>query len=734
MGTTALVGNAPVQAASSDPVTRMPAMRQGPDDTREDSARLVYMKELWNSQTGLFLTRDRMIEENVRMLAGDQWSVFHQGTGQFVDISEFLRDDEKRWRQRPVVNYLLRWFMLTHARMTESSPIVNWNPGPDASDADLAEALTLAQKCVWRDANMDDVHFRMMAWLIAAGSVYTLSRIDPDGGQWTTETADVPLPILGPDGSVLGMTPQPIPNVPLTEQYQPAVGMSPDGQMIPLPGKQPWVRRQGRIAVDVLTPLEVRGEWSQRAWYDKSWHALDCLYTPDELESQWGVKIDPQRRPSLDDRRARVLYGTGAFGAMSARGGGATSQQAMRDLIPVRQFWFRPRASDPRMRETPNEPGGRYVVMTDDRIIFDGPRPVAYPFTSPIHRWDFVYLPGRASGTTPQEALNGPQRSSNKARAIVMENANLVGSPKFVVDEASGIDLTKWTNEPGTGVSGTLRNGIDPVRWLNPPAVGESVYSTLSQTRDDINVIGNLDGASGKSPTTSASGELVKELRFNEDRYYGPTLRRAVPEFGRMFQTWRAMMPLIYDRETILSITGEDRVVKTITVYPEMFETGTVNAEPDLESMLPEGRGERRQRVQWMYEGGMFGPPGSPEAIAQYMERARFPHDSRTMVPAHVDWQTAERENGELALGADPMSIPIYEWYDHAVHIAALERVMKGQDFKKFPPNVQQGFMMHRQAHLSILQQQQARMMRANAPAPNAPPGAPSHSNGNPNA
>jgi len=693
-------------------------MRADAEDTALDGNRVAYFNQLWNSQTGLFQTRDRMIEENCRMLAGDQWSVFHPGTGKYLDLSEFLRDDEKRWRQRPVVNYLLRWYMLTHARMTENAPVISWNPGPDANDAKLAEALTLVQKVVWRDGNMDDVVFRLMAWLIVAGSAGIVSHIDPEGGKWVPETADVPVPILGPNGEMLGMTPGPVPNVPLTGRFEPAIGMTLDGQQVPLPNAQPKMRRQGRIAMDVVTPLEFRGEWGPRAWYDKSWHALDCLYRPDELQAKWGVDVAPSRKASQDDRRARVLYGTGQFGAMSARMGGVSSQEALRDLIPVRQFWIKPRSTDPELADSPTNPGGRYVVLTDERVLYDGPRPVAFPYTSPIHKWDFVYVPGRSSGTTPQEALNGPQRSSNKARAIVMENANLTGSPKFVIDSSAGIEPGQWTNEPGSGVIANVRTGVSPVQWLTPPSIGESVYATLSQTKDDINLLGNMDGQSGKAPTTSASGELVKELRYNEDRYYGPTLRRAVPEFGRMAQTWKAMMPLIYDRETVLSMAGSDRIVQTISVYPELFEVGTVNAEPDLESMMPEGRGERRQRVQWMYESGMFGPPQSPEAIAQFMERSRFPHDSRTLVPAHVDWQTAEAENGELALGADPMGIPALPWYDHAVHVAAHERVMKSREFLKFPPQVQQAFAMHREAHVKILTAQQARMARASAPQP----------------
>lgn len=715
----------------------MPPVRQDPDDVQGDAARVAWFRELYESQTELFLTRDRMIEENCRMLAGDQWSVYHPGTGRYLDISEFLRDDEKRWRQRPVINYLLRWFMLTHARMTENAPIVSWNPGPDATDADLAEALTLAQKLVWRDANMDDVTFRMMAWLIAAGSVGLVSRIDPDGGQWVPETADTPVPILGPQGQVLGMTPGPMPNVPLDARYQPVVGMTLDGQQVPLPGRQPKMRRQGRIAVDVITPLEYRGEWGPRAWYDKSWHAMDCLYSPDEIKTYWGIDIDPQRKAPIDDRLQRVRYGTGQFGAMSARVGGVTSAKALRDLIPTRQFWLRPRANDPMLADAPGQPGGRYVVMTHDQILYDGPRPVAFPFTSPIHVWDFVYLPGRASGTTPQEALNGPQRSMNKARAIIMENANLTGSPKFIIDQGSGIDIATWTNAPGEGVSANMRQGVEPVIWLNPPQIGESVYATGSQTKADIDAIGNMEGGSGKAPTTDSSGELIKELRYNEDRYLGPTLRRSVPEFARMFQTWRPMMALLWDRETVLSITGRDRIVQTLTVYPEMFEEGTVNADPDLDSMLPEGRGERRERVERMYDKGMFGPPGSPEAIAQYMERSRFPHDSRTLVPAHVDWKTAEQENGELVLGVDPRTLPVLPWYDHAVHIAAHEQVMKTREFTKLAPQVQQAFAMHRDLHVKILTEQQQRMARAaaanaalNAPPngrPNGPPEEPPH-------
>ena len=52
--------------------------------------------------------------------------------------------------------------------------------------------------------------------------------------------------------------------------------------------------------------------------------------------------------------------------------------------------------------------------------------------------------------------------------------------------------------------------------------------------------------------------------------------------------------------------------------------------------------------------------------------------------------------------------------------MAAHERVMKSREFLKFPQQVQQAFQVHREAHVQILPQQQARMARAALDGENA--------------
>jgi hypothetical protein len=103
--------------------------------------------------------------------------------------------------------------------------------------------------------------------------------------------------------------------------------------------------------------------------------------------------------------------------------------------------------------------------------------------------------------------------------------------------------------------------------------------------------LGNIAGAEGTPPTADSSGELVKELRYNSDRFVGPTARRSVTELGRMAEDWQVMIPLIWDEQKVIRVAGDDLIASTLTVMPHLFDEGNVNIQPDVESMLPEGRG-----------------------------------------------------------------------------------------------------------------------------------------------
>jgi hypothetical protein len=732
-------GNAPSSVAGMGPydvLRQVPMLREDPEaKDAKDSERIAKFGTEYASQTEVLLVRDRQTEYNVRMLCGQQWNVWHPTLGRFFDVSDWLSDEEKAWRQLPVINKLLRWFVITHGRLTENPPIMTVLPGPDQIDAELAEVLDTLVKKDWRDAGMEAVHDELMMWLVVSGRAHAITRLDPTLGEWKPwiATAPVPMvdwngqPIVGQDGQPAMSDPQP--NVPLNDDGSPNAEMTPDGQVKPL--GPPHMERSGGIAVDAYSPLQVRGQWGPQLWRKKQWHTVQRFLTPEQVFEITGQEIEPDLSEQAAANVAtleRVLFGAGFYGAAAGRvGNGWVDSRVKGALCTVYERWEKPIPFNPKLKgtwaeqliQTPEMPGGRQTMWTPKAVLYDGPRKVAWPNVSPIRCFDFVRIPGRPSGTTPLEMMLGPQRAYNKSRAQAMEHAALLGSPQAVIDEGSGILASEVNNAPGKIYIATKRPGVAAMEYVAAPPMSSDVYKMIEFAATEMDDLGGLNGTEGAPPTQDASGELVKELRFNSDRLLGATARRNVSEYALMEEDWRALYPIMYDERMVIAINGADNLAQSVTVYPELFKEGTAQIAPDVESMLPEGRGERQQRAYTLWKEGAFGDPQSASAIDIFLEQSRFPNYSRLARPGGPDRVMAEQENGKLIMGA--FNQPVLAWYDNAVHLSVHERFMKSPEFLKLDPIVQQAFAFHRQQHIMALQEimlAQGQMMPPGAAQP----------------
>lgn len=700
--------------------SRVPVRQQPSQADALDSQRVALLNGIWSSQDAALRTRDREIEENVRMLVGQQWSVYNPMLGRWIDVSQFLSDDEKKWRQRPVFNRLLPWFLLMHARMTENPAIVTFVPGPDAKDAELAETLDTVVKAVARDVRQSDVWDRIASWMLVAGVGFAQTRVDPTGGELRPRTAQSELPIMGPDGQpMLDEAGQPImipfPDVPLDEQGQPVAHAELDpqsGEPTLVPHGEPFMEPEGSFALDPLSPLEVRGEWGPQPWHQKAWHMTSTFVRPEKVLADYGVDVKALVRSGGGGQPdsgelSRLLYGAGYYGnSTTTLTGDAASATGREGLVNLRCLWVRPQAPGDK---------GRFLCAVGDIVLYDGPRPANFRYTSPIRCWTFATVPGRQGGAAPITPLVPVQRAYNRRWAQLFDHAALQSTPKPIIDDAAGINAGQWNSKPGEPIFLTKRPGVNAVDYLVPPPIGGDVWRIMQELRNEFDELGFVRGAAGGAPTADASGELVKELRYNSDRPMGATLKRAVEEWARWNEDLIALIPEVWPFEKVIRYAGEDNRARTVVLQPDLFKAGTVDVVPDSESMLPEGRGERQQRVTGMWQQGAFGMPQSPQAIRTYLELARFPHMSRTAKPGGVDYTTAEQENGQILAMQMPV---VLEWYDHAVHLDVHEQFMKSPEFLKQDPQVQQIFEVHRMEHLNVL-------MATMPPAPAGPPGSP---------
>lgn len=718
----------------------MPYLREdAKTGDEQDPARLAYFHSLIRSQDQAYLARDREIEGNLRMLAGQQWDRWHPTLERFVDVGAWLKRDGAKGQQRiqATVNRLLKWYLTTHARLTENPPIVTFVPGPDRADAELAEVMDVLFKNQWRSANMVTVLDSLYGWLIPGGRAFLSSRLDMTKGPMIPVTARAFVEQVGPDGQPIfdqSGAPAQIEadNVPLTDDFQPAARM----RMRPgLDGgweadaletfSNPSTVREGQIAVDVHSPFACRGQWGDSLWHQKSWHSKTWFGTPEEIYDRLGVEVEATRSQTAKMTSGNnrilesVMFGQGWYGAASGDWSGQAGAEmtAKGQLIRVDEVWVAPNALIPGMEETKESAGGRHIAMTAGQVLIDRAREVPYPYTSPIHCFDFVRLPGRPSGTSVQVALNPLQRAHNKAVSQIAEHAQLVTNPIALIDTRTGLDVKDWSNTAGKAYQVNKTAGVNAVEWLQAPPLGAAAYDQLRFTQEALDDMGSTRGTDAGAQSQNESGEVRRERRYDGDRYVGPTQRRAAEEIGRMVETWIPLLKLIYTEPRIVREAGDDQVARTIMVMPELFQQGNVDVVPDLQSMLPETREERRSRLDWMLSNQLLGDTPQ-EARRNYLELAQFPSLSRAVQVGGIDTVTAGQENGALLRG-EPVPVP--PWYDHQAHIAEHLRFMKDRKFLRLDQAVQQAFLAHVQAH-----EQMAAQMMPPAPPMGAPVSIPS--------
>jgi hypothetical protein len=649
----------------------------------DDEKRIALVTERWAMQDQAYTTIERTIEEHVRFLAGRQWDVWSDVVQGFVDPTRYMNPEELRWRQRPVMDYLGYWYMVTLSKVTENEPIVGFLPANgDEHSARLAEVMDPIFKTLREETEMGNRRIHAAAWVLAAGEAYYVSRPDYKTGETRPRVG----PAVIPYGEEEDAQEVVIEDAPYDEDGNPLVAVLPDentGELSYEVTGDPYLDRKGCLRVDVASPLEIRSQWgSHIPWNEKLWIAHRWFLSPEEVEETYGVKVEANVSPISNDvapgTLERMLFGAGYFGASR---GDRAAQSTEADGKLVQEFvqgftmWEKP---------TPSFPDGRLLVVAGDKVLFDGPRPFQTECAGPIRRIQFMPLPGRPIGTSPLEKMVPLQKRYNRVEAQIAEHTNLSTNPIFLYHTDAGLADEEMEARPGLKIPHSAPAGIRPAEWLSPPALGIDVWKHKQDVRDHLFTIGSITGNDSSMPGSDSSGELVSQLRFNADRPLSPMTRSMEQAEAGVAEDWLAILPTIWDDETVIFYSGEDNVVRTATVLPELWD-GTVKARPVMESAAPESREKRFERVLALYQMGAFGnlqdPTQAQQATNRLLTLSRYPELNRAARPGGVHRVMAEHNLGKLLRGIPADTIPVLPVYDLVVHLAVMEEFMASPDF-----------------------------------------------------
>ncbi len=156
--------------------------------------------------------------------------------------------------------------------------------------------------------------------------------------------------------------------------------------------------------------------------------------------------------------------------------------------------------------------GIRNVVFVGDVLLVDQDNPYHHgrmPYTA----WCPYEIEDDFWGMGEPDQLLSIQNEFNKRRAQVIDNANSMGNPVWIIDDTSGVDEKKVSNKPATILF--VRTGTQARRDI-PPALPAYVWNSQTAMKEDMDFVSGMhEVMQGRVPqgVTSAAGIFALQKR-----------------------------------------------------------------------------------------------------------------------------------------------------------------------------------------------------------------------------
>jgi hypothetical protein len=452
----------------------------------------------------------------------------------------------------------------------------------------------------------------------------------------------------------------------------------------------------GDVQVEIVDPFSLYLEPGISCLADSSWAIVHQMRNLGWAIQRWPDKAEEIRKQaeaySGSPARVREI---------------ATRRTSVMPWVSVRELWVRPqRTADDELARA-----GVYALAVGDVLVV-GPEP--YPFRDgqlPFVDWCDGHLQGLAYyGPTIIKGMRPIQIQYNRIQSSMIENLQLMGSPKWLVPNVCDVDRDAITNEPGEKISFTPGGQGERPEIVRPPETHPSTAEALANRclTDFENVSGQHEVSRGMVPTGVTAGVAIAQLIEEDDTILGPlsdSVRHAnelamerVVKLYVEFAPDNVMRSIAYDRRgangEIFQFTGRQLRFARIRVTPD--------------SLQPTSLAARRAQVLDLWKAGLFTPdpnvPGAVEAARTALQLYEFGDVEMAFSDASLDRKKARWENQQLDSGASPSADILPRTFDdHKEHVRLHRNRQKELSYMSLPPSVQDAYEEHVAGHLSMI-------------------------------
>lgn len=369
-------------------------------------------------------------------------------------------------------------------------------------------------------------------------------------------------------------------------------------------------------------------------------------------------------------------------------------------------------------RPSPGNRAGRYAVVINDRVVYDGKWP--FPFRElNIHPMRQGRIDGKWWGTTLMNDAVKLQFAYNHARSVLQEHLRMIGNVRMIApagsfheeDLTDGIGDVLWYSPDGN---------LRP-EFLMPPNLPRWVSAEPDNLRAELDEIMHVHDTSRGVGFDRASGQALALLSEKDDTPLGIMAHEQAAVWGRVGSQVLKLLEAKGTDRRALTIPLAKGVSERLVFDGKMLR-GQTNAQVPLDAVKPFSDAARQAFWKDLWDRRIIVDP------RQYARGVGLPPESFEEL-LDPDSAKAHRENYRMAQGI--VEIPD-DFDDHAIHMAEHNRFRKSDSYKYadadarsiVDDHVKYHDMRNHEQMAQQVQRAQVNPMLAAMPQADTPPGA----------
>jgi hypothetical protein len=623
---------------------------------------------------------------NVAMRRGLQYIQTHAGTGLVI----MPPDSEDR--VRIVVNRMLGIHQTRVAKLSTDLPKLEAiSASAQEEDKDSARKGTKLLSWVWSNEKMVEKMLKALTWTVDCCDSFLYPTWDVNKGR--------EIPIYKRHKG------------PITENMSYKVDQ--EGYILDDKGDRIQDKISiGDVSIEVLSPFDIINDGVSETVQDSDWIIIQKATSINSIRMKWGErakKVVAERdlnTRAYFQRRLQTMVGNQSTYF-------APEPKHYEDMAIVKTLFEK--ASD-------KYPQGRRIVIANGVLLECGPMPYAHGLY-PLVKIGDIEISGSFWDVSTMENLIPIQKGFNRTWSQILENANNMGNIKVVLDKGHGLQKESYDD---TGCEVLEKEPEAQITQLQPAELPSYVVNQLTFYDKAFEDVSGQHEMKQAVDAGIKSGKALLVLQEQDDTRLAPTkirFHRAMEEVGYMVLQLYAEFQ---DEEREYQILGDSAYdIDEFKITPKEIKSMKKDVRVQSENIIASHVRLRQENLMDLVTQGIFDETKfKPDVAKKILKLYEFGQVDELFDNINLDRSQARQENqqfinatelieipsptpplpGMEGLPNTVLSLPAYDFEDHAVHILEHNSLRKSPRYRQMTENLRKGIDTHVKIHENFLQ------------------------------